>query len=63
MRATNDPSESQFVMFTKALATGGRIGMDMASGIGQTQYNNDFGCDQDQYVMGRRSKAPGVKSV
>ena len=63
MRATNDPSESQFAMFTEALATGGRIGLDMASGIGQTQYNNDFGRDQDQYVMGQRSKAPGVKSV
>jgi hypothetical protein len=63
MRATNDPSESQFATFAEALATGGRIGMDMASGIGQTRYNNDFGRDQDQYVTGRRSKAPGVKSV
>jgi hypothetical protein len=27
MRATNDPSESQFATFTKALANGGRIGM------------------------------------
>jgi hypothetical protein len=63
MRATNDPSESQFAMFTEALATGGRIGIDLALGIGQTRYNNDFGCDQDQYVMGRRSKARSVKSV
>ena len=63
MRATTDSSESQLATFTKALATGGRIGVDMASGIGQTQYINDFGRDQDQYVMGRRSKAPGVKSV
>ena len=36
MRATNDPSESQFATFTEALATGGRIGVDVASGIGQT---------------------------
>ncbi len=63
MGKTNDPSESQFAMFTKALANGGRIGVDLASGIGQTRYNNDFGHDQDQYVMGRRSKARSVKSV
>jgi hypothetical protein len=65
MRATNDPSESQFATFTEALATGGRIGVDLASGIGQTRYNNDFGRAQDQYVMGRRSKAEhsGAKPV
>jgi hypothetical protein len=57
MRATNDPSESQFATFTEALATGGRIGVDLALGIGQTRYNNDFGRDQDQYVTGRRRKA------
>jgi len=57
MRATNDPSESQFATFTEALATGGRIGVDLASGIGQTRYNNDFGRAQDQYVTGRSSKA------
>jgi hypothetical protein len=64
MRATSDPSESQFATFTEALATGGRIGMDLASGIGMTHYNNDFGCaQQEQYVTGWRSKTPSVKSV
>ena len=57
MRATNDPSESQFATFTEALATGGRVGVDLASGIGQTRFNNDFGLAQSQYVSGRRSKA------
>jgi hypothetical protein len=32
-------------------------GVDLASGIGQTRYNNDFGRAQDKYVTGRRSKA------
>ena len=45
------------------LATGGRIGLDLASGIGQTRYNNDFGHAQEEYVAGRRSKAPSVMSV
>ena len=31
MRATNDPSESQFATFTEALVTGGRVGVDLAS--------------------------------
>ena len=44
-------------------ATGGRIGLDLASGIGQTRYNNDFGRGQEEYVTGQRSKAPSVKSV
>ncbi len=57
MRATNDPSESQFATFTEALATGGRVGVDLASGIGQTRFNKDFGRAQDQLVTGRRSKA------
>jgi hypothetical protein len=57
MRATNDPSESQFATFTESLATGGRVGVDLASGIGQTWYNNDFGRAQEQYVIGQRSKA------
>ncbi len=57
MRATNDPSESQFATFTEALGTGGRVGVDLASGIGQTRFNNDFGRAQEQYVMGQRSKA------
>jgi hypothetical protein len=43
MRATNDPSESQIATFTEALATGVRVGVDLASGIGQTRFNNDFG--------------------
>jgi hypothetical protein len=63
MRATSYLSESQFATFTEALATGGRIGMDLASGIGMTCYNNDFGCSQEQYVTGWRSKTPSVKSV
>ena len=63
-RATNDPSESEFAIFTEVLPTGGRIGLDLASGIGQTHYNNDFGRGQEEYVTGRRSKkAPSVKSV
>jgi len=45
------------------LATGGRIGLDLASGIGQTRYNNDFGRGQEEYVTGQRSKSPSVKSV
>ena len=57
MRATNDPSESQFATFTEALATGGRVSVDLASGIGQTRFNNDFGLAQGQYVSGPRSKA------
>ena len=62
--ATNDPSESEFATFTEVLTTGGRIGLDLASGIGQTRYNNDFGRGQEEYVTGRRSKkAPSVKSV
>ena len=61
MRATNDQSESEFATFTEVLATGGRIGLDLASGIGQTRYNNDFGCAQEEYVTGWRSKAPPVK--
>ncbi len=63
MRATNDPSESEFATFTEALATGGRIDFDLAEGIGQARYNNDFGHAQEQYVTGRKSKAPVVKSV
>ena len=64
MRATNDPSESKFATFTVVLTTGGIIGLDLASGIGQTRYSNDFGCGQEEYVTGRRSKkAPSVKSV
>jgi hypothetical protein len=63
MRATNDPSECKFATFTKVLATGGRIGLDLASGIGQARYNNDFGRAQEEYVTGWRSKAPSVKSV
>ena len=43
--------------FTEALATGGRVGVDLASGIGQTRYNNDFSRAQEQYVTGRRSEA------
>jgi hypothetical protein len=57
VRATNDPMESQFATFTEALATGGRVEVDLASGIGQTRYNNDFGRAQEQYVTGQRSKA------
>ena len=52
MRTPNDPSESQFATFTEALATCGRVGVDLASGIGQPRYNNDFGRSQDQYVAG-----------
>ena len=63
MRATNDPSESEFATFTEVLTTGGRIGLDLASGIGQTRYNNDFGRGQEEYVTGQRSKSPSVKSV
>jgi hypothetical protein len=63
MRATNDPSESEFAIFTEVLATGGRIDLDLAAGIGQARYNNDFGCAQEQYVTGWKSKAPMVKSV
>jgi hypothetical protein len=63
MRAINNPSESQFATFSEALATGGRIGVDLAYGIGQTRYNNDFGRSQEQYVTGRKSKAPPVKSI
>ena len=63
MRATNDPSESEFATFTEVLATGGRIDLDLAAGIGQAHYNNDFGRAQEQYVTGRMSKAPVVKSV
>jgi hypothetical protein len=63
MRATNDPSESQFATFTEALATGGRNGVDLASGIGQTCYINNFGRAQEQYVTGQKSKAPPVKSI
>jgi len=59
MRATNDPSESEFATFTKVLATGGRISLDLASGIGRTRYNNDF----REYITGRKSKSPSVKSV
>ena len=59
----HDPSESEFSTFTEVLPTGGRIGLDLASGFGQTRYNNDFGCGQEEYVAGRRSKAPSVKSV
>ncbi len=57
MRATKDPSESQFTMFTKAFATGERVDVDLPSGIGQTHYHNDFCCAQEQYVTGRSSKA------
>ncbi len=63
MRATNDPSKSEFATFTEVLATGGRIDLDLAAGIGQACYNNDFGRAQEQYVTGRKSKAPVVKSV
>jgi hypothetical protein len=64
MCATSDPSESEFATFTEVLTTGGRIGLDLASGIGKTHYNNDFGRGQEEYVTGRRSKkAPSVKSV
>jgi hypothetical protein len=52
MRATNDPSESQIAPITEALATGGRIGVDLALGISQTCYNNHFGRAQEQYVIG-----------
>jgi hypothetical protein len=63
-RATNNPLESEFATFTEVLTTGGRIGLDLASGIGQTRYNNDFGRCQEEYVTGRRSKkAPSVNSV
>jgi hypothetical protein len=63
-RATNDPSESEFATFTEVLTTGGRIGLDLASGIGQTRSNNDFGRGQEEYITGRRSKkAPSVNSV
>ena len=47
MRATNDPSESKFATFSEALATGGRIDLDLAAGIGQARYNNDFGRAQE----------------
>ena len=63
IQATNDPLESEFATFTKVLATGGRIDLDLASGIGQTHYNNDFGRAQEEYVPGRRSNAPSMKSV
>jgi hypothetical protein len=63
MRATNNASESQFAIFTEALATGGHIGAYLASGIDQTLYNNDFGRAQVQYVTGWKSKAPPVKSI
>jgi len=63
MRATNDPLESKFATFIEALATGGRIDLDLAAGIGQAHYNNGFGHAQEQYVTGRKSKEPVVKSV
>jgi hypothetical protein len=63
MRATNDPSESKFATFTEVFATGGRIDLDLAAGIGQARYNNDYGRAQEQYVTGWKSKAPVVKSV
>ena len=56
MRAANDPSESQFATFTETHATGGRVGVDLASGIGQTRFNNDFGRTQDQLITEQRSK-------
>jgi hypothetical protein len=59
----HNPSESEFATFTEVLATGGRIGLDLASGIGQTHYSNDFGRGQEEYVTSWRSKAPSVKSV
>ena len=62
--ATTDPLESEFATFTEVLTTGGRIGLDLASGIGQTRYNNDFGRGQEEYVTCWRSKtAPSVKSA
>jgi hypothetical protein len=63
MRATNNPSESKFATFTEALATGGRIDLDLAAGIGQACYKNDFGHAQEQYATGWKSKKPVVKSV
>jgi hypothetical protein len=37
--------------------------VDLASGMGMTCYNNDFGRAQEQYITGRRSNTPSVKSV
>ena len=35
----------------------------LSGGIGQMHYNNDFGRAQEEYVTGRRSNEPSVKSV
>jgi hypothetical protein len=63
MRGINDSSESKFATFTEVLATGGRIDLDVAAGIRQARYNNDFGRAQKQHVTGQKSKTPVVKSV
>jgi hypothetical protein len=63
MRATNNPLKSQFATFTEAIASGGRIKVDSASGMGMTCYNNYFRRAQEQYITGWRSNTPSVKSV
>jgi hypothetical protein len=56
-KALNDPAKSVFATFTKALSTGGQVGLDGAAGQGQARYNNDMDCNQAKMVMGRKSKS------
>ncbi len=56
MKAANDSSEGVFATFTEALSTGGRVGLDGASGQGQARYNNDMGRAHEYMVTGWKGK-------
>ena len=56
-RANNDPSEGKFSTPTDILCNGGRISLESAAGIGQSQYNKDIARDHAKFMTGRKSKA------
>jgi hypothetical protein len=56
MKAANDPSEAVFAIFTEALSTGSRVGLNGAAGQGQARYKNDMGCAHEYMVTGRKGK-------
>lgn len=63
MKAVNDPLEAVFAIFTEALSTAGRVGLDGAAGQGQARYNNDMGRAHESMVSGRRGKEQALNAM
>ncbi len=62
LKAVNNPAESVFATFTKALNTSGQVGLDEAAWQGQARYNNNMGHDQAKMVTSRKSNSKTNKN-